>query len=849
MRLWHPVTRRDPCPVCDRPDWCAVSSDGRVARCMRVVDGPDVVASEDSNGTPYGLRFLTDGPCDPSAYRKHDPEPERASPEILHRVYSALLHALPLSPAHRASLRDRGLADDAIDTRCYRSLPLGDQPRRKIMRELRAALDGTIPDGVPGIFKGKLAGFSGILIPVRTHTGMVRAIKVRADDPHAPKYTWISSASDDGPSPGAPCHVPFFSGSTATVRVTEGPLKADLATSLSNTLTLGIPGCSSAQSAVEHLRALKVIAVRLAWDMDARTNPSVADGLRRAVDLFREEGFSVAVETWDESAGKGIDDALRAGLRPGAGITVHTGEDVDRVLDGMARREPPKTSAGPSAPSSTPSPAVDIAAERRARGARSFDRGDSVELAAAIVSDLRAEAPDAGDLGAIYDRGTFWVYSPAAGIYEERDLSSMLRLCASYAGTPTGPKGKPLSLSDGAIKGAVKVASWHLARPGYFDAAPRGMVFANAFVTARDGQVVTLDHSPAHRAIHALPVPYEPGRPPSRWLAMLREIFRRVIDREENEPEEEVARLDREDTDACIDLLQEWTGTTLLGGATARAICMILVGNGNDGKSSILSVLRALFPPSSVCSIAVQDWSRGFLLAGLAGKRLNVVSELPERELIDGDRFKAVVAGDPLTAERKNQDPFDLVCEAGHVFACNALPATRDQSRGFWRRFVVIPCERSFTEAEAVRDLWREIIAEELAAIAAWAIEGAARAQLLKSFTAPESAAKAKADWQHESDQVRQWAEECCAVLPPSTPSAEESTIADLYGIYRAWCGATGHAPMVRNKLASRLKGLGHEHRTKHARLYRLRIVAAWQGKGAQGLTQGKEGGYRAPLN
>lgn len=86
-------------------------------------------------------------------------------------------------------------------------------------------------------------------------------------------------------------------------------------------------------------------------------------------------------------------------------------------------------------------------------------------------------------------------------------------------------------------------------------------------------------------------------------------------------------------------------------------------------------------------------------------------------------------------------------------------------------------------------------------------------------------------------------------MLPPSTPSAEESTIADLYGIYRAWCATTGHAPMVRNRLAQRLKGLGHEHRTKAARLYRLRVVAAWQGKGAQGLLPGTERGYRAPLN
>jgi len=365
LKLWHPVTKREPCPVCDRPDWCAVSSDGRVARCMRVVDGPDVIAREDSDGTPYGLRFLTDGPCDPSAYRKHDPEPERASPDVLHRVYSTLLQVLPLSPTHRALLRARGLTDDEIDARGYRSLPLGDQARRKAMRDLRAALassaapgesDKSIPDGVPGIFKGKLSGFSGILIPVRTHTATARALKVRADDPHAPKYTWLSSSSDDGPSPGAPCHVPTFSGSTATVRVTEGPLKADIATALSGMLTLGVPGCASARSAVEHLRALKAQVVRLAWDMDARTNPSVAHGLRLAVEVLREEGFSVAIETWDESTGKGIDDALSAGLTPGNGITVHTGEAVDKVLEGMARREKveKKASPAPSAPSLSP---------------------------------------------------------------------------------------------------------------------------------------------------------------------------------------------------------------------------------------------------------------------------------------------------------------------------------------------------------------------------------------------------------------------------------------------------------------------------------------------------------------
>jgi len=33
---WQRVTREHPCPICGKPDWCTVASDGRAACCMRV---------------------------------------------------------------------------------------------------------------------------------------------------------------------------------------------------------------------------------------------------------------------------------------------------------------------------------------------------------------------------------------------------------------------------------------------------------------------------------------------------------------------------------------------------------------------------------------------------------------------------------------------------------------------------------------------------------------------------------------------------------------------------------------------------------------------------------------------
>lgn len=35
MGEWKRVSRKRPCPICSKPDWCVVSSDGGACICMR----------------------------------------------------------------------------------------------------------------------------------------------------------------------------------------------------------------------------------------------------------------------------------------------------------------------------------------------------------------------------------------------------------------------------------------------------------------------------------------------------------------------------------------------------------------------------------------------------------------------------------------------------------------------------------------------------------------------------------------------------------------------------------------------------------------------------------------------
>ncbi len=261
-----------------------------------------------------------------TAPRPPVPGAERAGPDLLHRAYSALLAALPLSARHREALRGRGLSDQAIDRGEYRTLPR--QGRARLAVELGRRKD--LADGllaVPGfILKpgdgGRpyvtITGAAGLLVPIRDLAGRVLALQVRRDDAgDGPRYSSLSSAKTGGPGPGTPAHAPRGSAAPAeTVRLTEGALKADVAAALSGLPTVGAAGAASWRPALDALRALGCKTARLAPDADAWDKPAVARALAGCSEALAAAGLAIELERWPAADGKGIDDLLAAGKPP-----------------------------------------------------------------------------------------------------------------------------------------------------------------------------------------------------------------------------------------------------------------------------------------------------------------------------------------------------------------------------------------------------------------------------------------------------------------------------------------------------------------------------------------------------
>ena len=227
-------------------------------------------------------------------------------------------------PSHHQALRQRGFSDVEIMRRLYRSLPL--RGRAALARRLVDRLGMDLCAQVPGFYVAEregerwwsLTGAVGLLIPIRNLDGLIVALKVRADEPgDGPKYTTISSAKHNGPSPGSQVHVPLHEGmGSATVRLTEGELKADVATVLSGMLTISVPGVALWRRALPVLQALAPQHVLLAFDSDWRTNPHVAQAFGQAACALVQDGYAVEVEDWEPALGKGIADLLAAGSSP-----------------------------------------------------------------------------------------------------------------------------------------------------------------------------------------------------------------------------------------------------------------------------------------------------------------------------------------------------------------------------------------------------------------------------------------------------------------------------------------------------------------------------------------------------
>ncbi|MEZ0535945.1 DUF3854 domain-containing protein [Caldicellulosiruptoraceae bacterium PP1] len=240
-----------------------------------------------------------------------------ATDEQRDKVYSELLNMLTLKDRHKQDLLKRGLSNIVVKNNQYKSFDLSKTERIEVCKKLLEK--GLNLEGIPGFFKHKTTGewdfisYKGYAIPVKNLQGQIVGLQVRMEEGQDSKYRWFSSSSagEYGTSAESRLHISGILGIYSDeIYITEGALKADVASYLSGKTFIGLAGVSSNHyELIKVLQKLKPKKVYLTFDMDLYSKKEVKENIMKIANLLKNVNVNFKILKWDRRY-KGIDDYL-----------------------------------------------------------------------------------------------------------------------------------------------------------------------------------------------------------------------------------------------------------------------------------------------------------------------------------------------------------------------------------------------------------------------------------------------------------------------------------------------------------------------------------------------------------
>ena len=208
----------------------------------------------------------------------------------------------------------------------------------------------------------------------------------------------------------------------------------------------------------------------------------------------------------------------------------------------------------------------------------------------------------------------------------------------------------------------------------------------------------------------------------------------------------------------CAELLLEFAGYSMSNTPPEYGEkALILFGEGANGKSVFIDILRKLAGEGSSASITMADLSSETQRYQLVGKLFNVSEETPRKSIMESSMFKNIITGGVMTVKQLYHQPYSVKNECKLIFACNDLPIATDTSHGLFRRLLIVPFNAVFTGAKADKNLRMNMYAE-LSGVLNRVIEGYIR--LRKNnwhFTLPEAVAKEAEDFEASTSPIISW--------------------------------------------------------------------------------------------
>ena len=293
-----------------------------------------------------------------------------------------------------------------------------------------------------------------------------------------------------------------------------------------------------------------------------------------------------------------------------------------------------------------------------------------------------------------------------------------------------------------------------------FDSKPNWINLKNGIYDFSKGQLGP--HSPDNLTTIQLPVIFAP----KARCDLIEQFIRQVVPPD------------------CVDLIYQIFAYCLLPNNSYQK-SFIFLGQGANGKSTLLDLLLAFLGSLNASKVSLQDLgSNRFRVAELYGRMANIFTDLDNKSLQSTSMFKMITTGDPITAERKFKDPFDFVPVCKLIFACNQLPKSHDTSPAFYRRLLIIPFPHKFEGRKADRNLLSKLtVPAQLSGLFNKVMDSLDQLREDGGFKQTESTNQALRQYQQQGNSCLWFVQTQCQVVP-----GDKIAKRDLYQSYQQFC-------------------------------------------------------------
>jgi P4 family phage/plasmid primase-like protien len=313
----------------------------------------------------------------------------------------------------------------------------------------------------------------------------------------------------------------------------------------------------------------------------------------------------------------------------------------------------------------------------------------------------------------------------------------------------------------------------------------------NGMLRWRTGEL--LPHDPQYLSLIQIPVPWDPNAKSAELDRFLDTVL----------PKD------------ALSLAEEFIGLLLVPN-TSFSKCMVLVGEGGNGKSTFLHLVEVLLGEQNVSHYSLHSIVEDrFTSAGLIGKLANFYDELEQRALENTGVFKQIVAGDPIKAEEKNKAPFSFRPFCRLVFATNQMPRATDRSQAYFDRFLFIEFKNRIRNTTGEILDYGRVLANTpgvLPALLFRAVAGLRRLMERGRFVPPQSSIDAIEEYRRDCNSAYDFISEFCRTDDPNGWIAKNV----LYERYRAWCEDEGRKPLSAREFGRTVQQMPNVRGVRH---------------------------------